>query len=62
LGGEGACQLPLRHFNLKGHHELTGTRLGVPTDLIGIDKEGRLSWNNSRLSRPGAAKPACSAA
>jgi hypothetical protein len=45
--GEGACRLPLRHFNLAGHHELTGSRLGVPTDLVGIDQEGRLSWNNS---------------
>jgi hypothetical protein len=44
---KGACRLPLRHFNLRGHHELTGSRLGVPTDLIGIDEEGRLSWNNS---------------
>jgi hypothetical protein len=32
---------------LDGHHGLNGSRLGVPTDLVGIDKEGRLSWNNS---------------
>lgn len=45
-----ACPLPLHHFSLKGHYELTGSRLGVPTDHVGIDKAGRLSWNHRPVS------------
>ncbi len=44
--GEAACPLPLRHFNLHGHHELTGSRMSVPSPRVGVDRTGRFLWNH----------------
>jgi hypothetical protein len=41
---DGSCRLPLDHF-ASSLYLLVGSRLGVPSDRVWIDREGRTRWN-----------------